>query len=285
MVWIALALLALTLMGVGLNTLEQRWGMGHWRSPRGFGPSFQDWVEVTAAVPLARPGLGVPAPAADVQSAVLGATRAVLDQSDFYVFSTWVVFSVFLSFLLPLWSLSFATDALGGEREDRTLIWLLTQPLPRPLIYLAKFVALLPYALGLNLGGFALLCAAAGRPGALAFRFYWPAVLLGSLAFCALFHFMGACFRRSAVVAIVYSFFLETIVGNMPGTMKRVSISFYTRCMMFDKAQQYGVQPEKPSIYMPVDARTALWVLVSLTILLVIAGMAVFARSEYQDLT
>ena len=79
--------------------------------------------------------------------------------------SRWIVYSVFLSFLLPIWSLSFATEALGGEREARSLVWLLSRPLSRPAIYLAKFVALLPWSLGLNLGGFALLCLAAGQPG------------------------------------------------------------------------------------------------------------------------
>jgi ABC-type transport system involved in multi-copper enzyme maturation permease subunit len=187
--------------------------------------------------------------------------------------------------MLPILSLSFATEALGGEREGGTLVWLLTRPLPRSSIYLAKFLALLPWSVGLNLGGFALLCATAGSPGRFAFRLYWPAVLAGSLAYCALFHLMGACFRRAAVVALVYSFFLETILGSMPGAMKRISLSFYTRCLMFDAAQPYGVHPEKPSIYLPVDRVTAWSVLSLVTVVLLVLGMVLFARSEYQDLT
>src|SRR5207249_3212008 len=144
--------------------------------------------------------------------ALLLSSKVLLERSGFFIFSNWIVFGVFMSFLLPVWSLSFATEALGGERESRTLVWLLTRPLPRSSIYLAKFVALLPWSLGLNVGGFALLCAVAGPPGHLAFQLYWPAVLGGTVAFCALFHLMGACFRRAAVVALVYSFFLETIL-------------------------------------------------------------------------
>src|SRR5262249_31104387 len=152
--------------------------------------------------------------------------------------------------LLPIWSLSFATEALGGERESRSLVWLLTRPMSRPAIYAAKFVALLPWTLGLNLGGFAVICLAAGAPGRLALQLYWPAVAGASLAFCAMFHLMSAIFRRPAVIAIVYSFFLETILGTMPGYMKRISISFYTRCLMFDAAQTVGLEPpEKPTIY------------------------------------
>jgi hypothetical protein len=104
----------------------------------------------------------------------------------------------------------------------------------------------------------------------------------GTLAFSALFLLMGAIFRRAAVVAIVYSFFLETIFGNMPGYLKRGSISFYARCMMFDAGREYDVQPEKPTIYLSVDGATALWVLVGVTVGLVVLGMFWFSRAEYR---
>jgi ABC-type transport system involved in multi-copper enzyme maturation permease subunit len=276
MVWIALALLGLTATVVALNTASDRWGMWHWRVPRRNGPTFEQTVQAPRFVPRSAAGTAV-------QDAVLGSCEAVLQQTGFYVFSSWIVFSVFLSFLLPIWSLSFATEALGGEREAGTLVWLLTRPLSRPAVYLAKFAALLPWALGLNLGGFGLLCLAAGRPGHLAFQLFWPAVAWGSLAFCSLFHLMSACISRPAVVAIVYSFFLETVLGNMPGYMKRVSISFYTRCLMFDQAQDYGLQPQKASIYLPVDGPTAWWVLVGLTVGLLAVGTVVFARSESRE--
>jgi len=194
------------------------------------------------------------------------------------------VFSLFVGFMLPIWSLSFATDALGGEREGGSLIWLLSRPMSRAGVYLAKYIALLPWSLALNVGGFGLLCLLAGKPGHQAFRLYWPAVFAATLAFTALFHLMGACFRRAAVVALVYSFFLETIFGQMPGVMKRISISFYTRCLMFDAARDLGVQPEKPSIYLPVDGATAWCVLLTLTAVLLVAGMMIFARSEYREL-
>ena len=65
----------------------------------------------------------------------------------------------------------------------------------------------------------------------------------------------------------------------------RSSLSFYTRCLMFDAAKPYGVHPEKPSIYLPVDRVTAWSVLCLATAVLLVLGMVIFARSEYQDLT
>ncbi|MCI0461879.1 MAG: ABC transporter permease [Gemmataceae bacterium] len=311
MVWIALALLVFSAALVALNTAAGRWGMHQWRWFAGNRPVAGEEAAKAAPKASTKPGSGPvpsarviltfeqvmrglelqahsgpwPSPALTLHMGIVSSWRATLDRSDFYRFSTWVVFAIFLSFLLPIWSLSFATEALGGEREARSLLWLLTRPLSRPAIYLGKFVALLPWSLGLNLGGFGLLCLLAGQPGYLAFRLYWPAVLWATLAFVALFHLMGACFRRAAVVALVYSFFLETLLGNMPGLMKRISISFYARCMMFDVAGQYGVQPEKPSVYLPVSGPMAWCVLMGLTGILLVVGMVVFARSEYQDLS
>src|SRR5207244_622753 len=179
-------------------------------------------------------------------------------------FTRVIVFNIFATFLLPLCSLSFATEALGREREQRNLVWTLTRPLPRPAVYLGKFVALLPWCLVLNLAGFGLICLAGGEPGRAALGLYWPAVVMGTVAFAALFHLMGALFRRPAVIAILYSFFLETVMGNLPGHLKRASISFYTRCLMFDRAHELGIHPERPALYLPVSGTTPLWVLAAL---------------------
>jgi ABC-type transport system involved in multi-copper enzyme maturation permease subunit len=281
MVWIALGLLVFAVLMVVFNTMGNRWSMQRWRWPYRTGPTIVQWADeiqvLLCATDHSTSGQGV-------QAALAASVRGIVARSEFMVFSRWVVFSIFLTFLLPLWSLSFATEALGGDRESNSLVWLLSRPLSRPAIYLAKFVALLPWSLGLNLGGFGLLCVAAGEPGWLAFRLYWPAVLWATLAFSALFYFMGAFFRRPAVAAIVYAFFLEVIFGNMPGYLKRVSIGFYTRCMMYESASNFGVQPERPDIFLPVDGVTAVAVLIGLTIVLLGTGMVVFSRSQYREI-
>jgi ABC-2 type transport system permease protein len=281
MVWISLGLLLLTMVVVWINTAQDRWGMNHWRSPHGRGPTLPQWLLVWQTTSWRA---AVPDPVAGgITDGVVAACRAIIETSGFYVFSRFLVFSVFISFLLPLWSLSFATEALAGEREERTLIWLLMRPWPRPALYLAKYAALLPWCLGFNLIGFAAICLVAGPAGWTALELYWPAVLGATLAFSALFHLMGALFRRAALMAIVYSFFLETILGNMPGYMKRVSIGFYTRCLMFDAAQDYGVQPDNPAVFLPVDAMTAWAVLLGVTVVLLAVGMWLFSRTEYGD--
>jgi hypothetical protein len=225
-----------------------------------------------------------------IQFAVAGAYAAALDSEGFRRdiaigrFTRDVIFGIFTTFLLPLCSLTFATEALGREREQHNLVWTLTRPLPRWAIYLGKFVAVLPWCLALNLGGFCLVCAAGGDPGAFALATYWPAVALGTLAFAALFHLMGAVFRRPAVIAILYSFFLETVMGNLPGHLKRASISYYMRSLMYDSASIFQLQPDRPQLFAAVSGPVAVAVLVGLTVALLAAGAWYFSRTEYLDL-
>jgi hypothetical protein len=62
-----------------------------------------------------------------------------------------------------------------------------------------------------------------------------------------------------------------------------VSIGFYTRCLMFERAGEYGIQPDKPSVFLPVDGVTALAVLAAATAVLLALGMWVFSRAQYHE--
>ncbi len=279
LVWVSLGLLAITGIIVHLTTTNNRWNMGHWPARR---------IKLTYAetlVQLETFGQVPWSPAA--RSVHFAVTSAWVTQTQvtpgLTLFSNWIVFWVFATILLPLWTLSFATEALGREREAQTLIWILVRPIPRPAIYLAKYLAALPWCLAFVLGGLFLLCWLGGEPGRTAFRLYWQAALWGTLAFAALFHLIGACVRRAGIVALLYAFFLETLAGNMPGHFKRLSVSFYMRCMMFENGHEYGIGPDRPWIYHPVSGTTALLVLAGATVVLLLVGMFVFSRSEYLD--
>ena len=281
MVWIALGLLGLSVLIVGINAQAGRFSMAGWRAPpRKEGVTYQQHVEQYALIGM----LPWQANEAAIPQMAHGAVHAaIFDATGFFLFSDWIVFALFTTFLLPLWSTAFATEGLGREREANNLLWVLTRPIPRSAIFLAKYCALLPWCLLMNLGGFVLLCLAGGPHGRSALAVYWPAVFWGTLAFSALFHLIGACLRRSAIIALLYAFFLETIMGNMPGQFKRLSISFYTRCLMFDRAHEFGIHPERPGIYLPVSGATAGLVLAGITVGCLVIGAIVFARNEYLE--
>jgi ABC-2 type transport system permease protein len=270
MVGIALALLVICLTLVGVFTVFADWNRFEWRKER------------------IKPY--------NVEFLAGGMAHVAVDQSEYMdrlkqesqplaVFSRWVVFLLFLGFLLPLFSLSFAAGAFGHEREGRSMVWLMTRPLPRSAVYLAKFLGSLPWCLGLTVGGFALLCLAGGEIGRKAFFLYGPGVFAGSLAFAAIFHLFGALFPRPAIVGLLYAFFFETLLSELPipGTLKRLSINYYTRCLLYSAAESENVPTETSSLFVPVSPTTAWIVLLGATVGLTALGMWLFARSEYRD--
>ena len=209
-------------------------------------------------------------------------------------FTLAVIQAIYFGFMLPLLCLCFGTQSLGGDWEDRTLVWLLMRPLPRPLIYLAKYLAALPWTLALTVGGLAALGSLAGSAGMSAVGHFWMPVALASLAYLALFQLFSVSFRRSTVLGVAYSFVLETFFGNMPGLVKRASVAFYGKCLMYDIAKDLGldrignrrgIAPSAATFFLPVDGETALIVLATSTVALLVLGAFIFTRKEYHDLT
>lgn len=280
MVWIALALMAVAIAAVGMVTSFRGWNLTERRAPGRFWVSHRVAHERnTAFQSLHTP---VP-PASAVETAVLASYRAILDHSALVVFSRWVIFAILQGFLLPLWTLSFATDPLGNERESRTLIWLFTRPLPRPAVYVAKYVSAIPWCLGINLLGFVGICLAGGEPGRLAMRLYWPAVVGGTFAFAALFHLFAAAFRRPAVIGLIYSFFFETLVGDLPGDLKRLSIGYYVRSLMYHSTSGRDLTYDQLGLAAPATETTSWAVLAGATAAFTLAGMWIFARRDYHE--
>jgi ABC-type transport system involved in multi-copper enzyme maturation permease subunit len=269
MVGIAVGLLLICLLLVGTFTASGGWDRYEWRLNR---------VRPYTIEHLG----GALAHAAVDQSEYMDRFRQ--ETRPLAVFSRWVVFLLFLGFLLPLFSLSFATGALGQEREGRSLVWLMTRPLPRSGVYLAKFLGMLPWCLALTVGGFGLLCLAGGETGRRAFVLYAPGVFAGSLAFAALFHLFGALLPRPSIVALLYAFFFETLLSELPvpGTLKRLSINYYTRCLLYSAGETEGVPVESSSLFVPVSPTTAWVVLLAVTVGLTVLGMWLFAKMEHR---
>jgi hypothetical protein len=112
---------------------------------------------------------------------------------------------------------------------------------------------------------------------------YWPAAVAGTIAFAALFHLLGAIFRRPVVVGLVYVFFYEALVAVLPGSLKLLSLSFYARSMMYNAATAAGHSPEMLNLSEAVSDANAWWFLAIATVGLTALGMWLFARWECRD--
>lgn len=204
-------------------------------------------------------------------------------QWGYMLFSKWMMLRVYLGFVLPLFTLAYASAAFGSERESRSLIWLMTRPLPRWAIYLAKFLGTLPWCLAFGLGGFVALCLTGGDYGRWALAMYWPAAVAATIAFSAVFHLFGAVFSRPIVVGVVYVFFFEFLVALLPGSLKLLSLTFYARCLMYNAAAAAGYPVARLDVTEPVSSTTAWAVLGLATVGFTLLGMWWFSRSEYRD--
>ena len=222
-------------------------------------------------------------------------------------FAERIIMPIHVAFLLPVYAICYGASAIGGEREDRTLVYLLITPLPRPLIYLIKYTCAVVLVLAWTIVSLVGLCALAGpwvrqalgsmpTDEALStiarslwsqtLGVFWPAALLGALAYASLFHALGAALRRGTIISLGYVFFLELLLGNMPGIVKRVSLSFYISCMIYDAGSEYGIGPRLArDMFLPIPGRTAALVLGSVSVALLVAGLSVFTCREYRDLS
>jgi ABC-type transport system involved in multi-copper enzyme maturation permease subunit len=224
-----------------------------------------------------------------IQTLILSVPYALINSAEFvnslgYMdFTKWVILWTYLGFVLPLFTLSYATAAFGTDRESRSLVWLMTRPIPRSGIYLAKLLGALPWCVVFSLGGFVVLCLVGGEYGRKALAMYWPAATAATIAFSALFHLIGAIFRRPVVVGLVYVFFFESLVSALPGSLKLLSLTFYARSLMYNAAESAGYPVNLLEFPQTVSSTTA-WIILSLaSVLLTGLGMWLFARLEYRD--
>lgn len=192
---------------------------------------------------------------------------------------------VYASFFVPICAIAYGSTCVGAEREDRTLVYLLIRPFPRPLILLAKFLASWPLTVGLAVGTFWVYCQLAGDCGHRAFAAYATTIALMATTYVSLFHFLSVWFRHATILALVYVLFLEVLVGNMPGIVKRAAINYYGRVLMYAAGEPHGLAMPNPNGFEMLASQTAGAALWGLAAGLLLAAIIVFQYREYRDLT
>lgn len=126
----------------------------------------------------------------------------------------------------------FGTMVINHEVEQKTIVYLLTRPVPRWQLLLGRMLAAWVVALVVSVcaelvAGAAVLGTGVFTSGRL---FADIAVLaLGLAAYTGLFVLLSLTLSRSLIVSLLFAFGWETFVPNMPGDMYYVSILTYMR--------------------------------------------------------
>jgi ABC-2 type transport system permease protein len=145
------------------------------------------------------------------------------NDSELYArMSTLIVFRV-----LALAAAIFSTAIVAAEVEQKTIVYLLTRPIPRWKILLFRTLASMVVVAILGvLTAVAVSFASMGSHGLSneALMGDLKAILIGSAAYVSFFTLLTLWINRSMIMMLIYAFGVETIVPNIPGDLRYASI-------------------------------------------------------------
>ena len=131
--------------------------------------------------------------------------------------------------VLPLVTLVLSTTSLGMEIEDGTIVYLLSKPLSRAQVVIAKLVASwLPAGalVSLSAAASAAIALPKSEPGLiLAFA---VAACLGALAYSSAFLLLSLLTSRALVFGLIYVFIWEGLVTGIFSGTRALSVREYT---------------------------------------------------------
>src|SRR5213594_3784078 len=148
---------------------------------------------------------------------------------------------LFFQLVLIFVTLVNASTLIRDEIEDNTLPYLLTRPISKPALVLYKYVAYLASALVLLVPPIVLAYGVTElhteSPFSADLDVLWGFLLttiLGSAAYGALFLFVSVLVRRPLAVGLLIGFLWESVVGSIPGDVRKLSVIHYLKSILKD---------------------------------------------------
>ncbi len=191
----------------------------------------------------------------------------------------------YLQFLLVVLTLFFGTSVVTEELEGKTLPYLTTRPLAKPGIVLGKYGAYATIISALILvslfGAFLILAGGRLADGGAWLSFLRAAgvLVLGVLAYSALFTLLGAVLKRSIFVGLIFGFGWESVISYFPGSTQRFSIVHYLKSLLPGSSDgrfsllMFRLEPTSPAL--------AIAALLVITAAALAAACLVFRWKEY----
>lgn len=140
------------------------------------------------------------------------------------------VSSVLLFRILALTSALFTTAIVSQEVEQRTISYLLTRPIKRRELLLARYLASVIVVIGLGIFGAVALSVSTHGPSFAGNPYLTKDILgmvFGAFAYGGVFLLASLILNRAMLVCLLYAFGWETLIPNMPGNLYYTSIYSY----------------------------------------------------------
>jgi len=154
-----------------------------------------------------------------------------------YLFTN-LIMLFYLQMIILILALFYGTSVCSEEVEGKTLPYLITRPVPRAAVVLGKYAAYTAVTTGMVTLGllFSFLVlnldrlfdpSLYGQLGR-----YLGVLILGLVAYGALFTFFGSTFKRSIFFGLLFSFGWENVIQYFPGSTQRLAIAHYLKSFL-----------------------------------------------------
>ncbi|QDG52490.1 hypothetical protein FIV42_17620 [Persicimonas caeni] len=195
---------------------------------------------------------------------------------------------VMFPFLIPLAAVFYGGPALVDEMEGRTLTYLTLRPVPKPALFLGKWLAGTTVAVGLVLipviSLLAIVAIASGGMGTSLTTIVQIllATVLGTAAYTAIFAALGALVAKSLFAGILYFVVVELIFSFLP-VLELLSVRFHMRnAAEFNTSSRLGMLDQlvfdQP---LTIDWWLGAIILAIMCGIAVAAGSVIFSNKQY----
>lgn len=192
-----------------------------------------------------------------------------------------LLYALYPQSLVILATLLYGSGLLSAEIEARTLVYLLSRPLPRWKLLAVKYAATVLVLAGLCLASLTATAAVAGFPGGgRTFLALAVSVVLACLAYTGIFGLIGLLAPRRAVpVGLIYAGVLEIALSFVPAFVNQLSVSHYLRSLAYPLSGQTGLPPEALAFLGDAGPWTSLVALIAFPLVaLVLSGLVLELR-------
>jgi ABC-type transport system involved in multi-copper enzyme maturation permease subunit len=150
-----------------------------------------------------------------------------------------IMWLLYIRFIIPVLGVFYGTALIADEVEDKTITYLFTRPVRRGAVLVGKYLAYLACTVLLVLPSvivvfFLVVPLGGGSIGA-----SFPILLedlgmlmVGLVAYGAIFAWVGARLRRPLVIGLVFTFGWEPTVLLFPGYLKRLTVAYYLQALV-----------------------------------------------------
>ena len=221
-----------------------------------------------------------------IVGAILLVNWASLD--GLHVFTTIVEWAMF-PFMLPLIAIFYGGPVVVDEIERKTLTYLTLRPIPKPIVFVAKWAAGTTYALGLVVGTLLLLYAVCivfgggfGASGVPLLKTILGAAL-GTATYTAIFAALSALFARGLIASVIYFLVFDLVLGQIP-VLKLGTVRFH----LFDIAdvEQRGQSEMLSAFLSGGDWAIPFWasalIVTAFGVVALGVGAAIFGNRQYK---